>query len=168
MGQPAVAASLEGGFDLNNLDFEVPGWLRALLSGAEDLGDGLRAYTPQEADLLRRAFEFAYCLHKGQKRKSGDPYIAHPVAVASLLRELGGDAVTVAAGFLHDVVEDAGVTLEALEAEFGPEVRLLVEGVTKLSKFNFSSKTEQQAENFRRMFVAMRSEERRVGKECCA
>ena len=155
MGQPAVAASLEGGFDLNNLDFEVPRWLCALLSGAEDLGDGLRAYTPQEADLLRRAFEFAYCLHKGQKRKSGDPYIAHPVAVASLLRELGGDAVTVAAGFLHDVVEDAGVTLEALEAEFGPEVRLLVEGVTKLSKFNFSSKTEQQAENFRRMFVAM-------------
>ncbi len=155
MGQTAVAATSDRGLDLNNLDFEVPAWLQALLSGATDLGDGLRPYTPEEADLLRRAFEFSYCLHQGQKRRSGEPYIAHPVAVAGLLRELGGDAVTVAAGFLHDVVEDTEVTLEALEAEFGSEVRLLVEGVTKLSKFNFSSKTEQQAENFRRMFVAM-------------
>ncbi|MEN9226752.1 MAG: bifunctional (p)ppGpp synthetase/guanosine-3',5'-bis(diphosphate) 3'-pyrophosphohydrolase [Thermostichus sp. HHBFW_bins_43] len=155
MGQTAVAATSGRGLDLNSLDFEVPGWLRALLAGAEDPGDGLRVYTPEEADLLRRAFEFSYCLHQGQKRKSGDPYIAHPVAVAGLLRDLGGDAVTVAAGFLHDIVEDTEVTLEALETEFGPEVRLLVEGVTKLSKFNFSSKTEQQAENFRRMFVAM-------------
>ncbi|MCJ2542743.1 RelA/SpoT family protein [Thermostichus vulcanus] len=155
MGQTAVVATSDRGLDLNSLDFEAPGWLRALLSGAVDPGDGLRPYTPEEADLLRRAFEFSYCLHQGQKRKSGDPYIAHPVAVAGLLRDLGGDAVTVAAGFLHDVVEDTEVTLEALESEFGAEVRLLVEGVTKLSKFNFSSKTEQQAENFRRMFVAM-------------
>ncbi len=155
MGQTAVVATSDRGLDLNSLDFEAPGWLRALLSGSEDPGDGLRPYTPEEADLLRRAFEFSYCLHQGQKRKSGDPYIAHPVAVAGLLRDLGGDAVTVAAGFLHDIVEDTEVTLEALEAEFGSEVRLLVEGVTKLSKFNFSSKTEQQAENFRRMFVAM-------------
>lgn len=155
MGQTAVVATSDRGLDLNSLDFEAPGWLRALLSGAVDPGDGLRPYTPEEADLLRRAFEFSYCLHQGQKRKSGDPYIAHPVAVAGLLRDLGGDAVTVAAGFLHDIVEDTEVTLEALESEFGAEVRLLVEGVTKLSKFNFSSKTEQQAENFRRMFVAM-------------
>jgi len=155
MGQTAVIATSDRGLDLNSLGFEVPGWLRALLSGAEDPGDGLRPYTAEEADLLRRAFEFSYCLHQGQKRKSGDPYIAHPVAVATLLRELGGDAVTVAAGLLHDVIEDTEVTPEALEAEFGSEVRLLVEGVTKLSKFNFSSKTEQQAENFRRMFVAM-------------
>lgn len=90
MGQTAVIATSDRGLDLNSLGFEVPGWLRALLSGAEDPGDGLRPYTAEEADLLRRAFEFSYCLHQGQKRKSGDPYIAHPVAVATLLRELGG------------------------------------------------------------------------------
>ena len=105
--------------------------------------------------LVCRAFEFAYQLHKGQKRASGEPYIAHPVAVAGLLRSLGGDSAMVAAGFLHDVVEDTEVTADEIEAIFGAEVRHLVEGVTKLSKFNFESKTEQQAENFRRMFLAM-------------
>ncbi|MEM9090873.1 MAG: bifunctional (p)ppGpp synthetase/guanosine-3',5'-bis(diphosphate) 3'-pyrophosphohydrolase [Cyanobacteria bacterium P01_F01_bin.53] len=105
--------------------------------------------------LLCRAFSFAYQLHKGQKRASGEAYIAHPVAVAGLLRELGGDSDMIAAGFLHDVVEDTAVTADEIEAIFGPEVRHLVEGVTKLSKFNFDSKTEQQAENFRRMFLAM-------------
>ncbi len=105
--------------------------------------------------LVCRAFEFAYQLHKGQMRASGDPYIAHPVAVAGLLRSLGGDSAMIAAGFLHDVVEDTEVTADEIEAIFGAEVRHLVEGVTKLSKFNFDSKTEQQAENFRRMFLAM-------------
>ncbi|MDY7016159.1 MAG: RelA/SpoT family protein, partial [Cyanobacteriota bacterium] len=108
-----------------------------------------------ENNLICRAFEFAYQLHRGQYRKSGEPYIAHPVAVASVLRDLGGDSATIAAGFLHDVVEDTEVTPEEIEAQFGTEVRQLVEGVTKLSSFNFSSKTEQQAENFRRMFLAM-------------
>jgi len=93
-------------------------------------------------------------LHQGQYRKSGEPYICHPVAVAGLLRDLGGSSA-IAAGFLHDVVEDTDVTIEELEQRFGSEVRQLVEGVTKLSKFNFSSKTESQAENFRRMFLAM-------------
>ena len=105
--------------------------------------------------LVCRAFEFAYQLHKGQMRASGDPYIAHPVAVAGLLRSLGGDSAMIAAGFLHDVVEDTEVSADEIEAIFGAEVRHLVEGVTKLSKFNFDSKTEQQAENFRRMFLAM-------------
>ncbi len=105
--------------------------------------------------LVCQAFEFAYQLHKGQMRASGDPYIAHPVAVAGLLRSLGGDSAMIAAGFLHDVVEDTDVTADEIEAIFGAEVRHLVEGVTKLSKFNFDSKTEQQAENFRRMFLAM-------------
>ena len=105
--------------------------------------------------LVCRAFEFAYQLHKGQKRASGDPYIAHPVAVAGLIRSLGGSHAMIAAGFLHDVVEDTEVTCEEIEAIFGAEVRHLVEGVTKLSKFNFDSKKEQQAENFRRMFLAM-------------
>jgi GTP diphosphokinase / guanosine-3',5'-bis(diphosphate) 3'-diphosphatase len=106
-------------------------------------------------DLICRAFDFAYSLHEGQVRASGEPYIAHPVAVAGILRDLGGSSAVIAAGFLHDVVEDTPVTLEELEQRFGTEVRTLVEGVTKLSKFKFSSKTEQQAENFRRMFLAM-------------
>ena len=110
---------------------------------------------PEDRRLIREAFEFAYQLHKGQYRKSGEAYISHPVAVAGLLRELGGSAPMIAAGFLHDVVEDTEVTPEELEERFGSEVRQLVEGVTKLSKFKFSSKTERQAENFRRMFLAM-------------
>jgi len=108
-----------------------------------------------DADLICRAFDFAYQLHQGQYRASGEPYIIHPVAVAGLLRDLGGGSVMIAAGFLHDVVEDTDVTADELETLFGKEVRTLVEGVTKLSKFNFSSKTERQAENFRRMFLAM-------------
>lgn len=110
-----------------------------------------------DKQLVCRAFEFAYQLHQGQYRKSGEPYICHPVAVAGLLRDLGGSSAMIAAGFLHDVVEDTDVTPEEIEQMFGAEVRHLVEGVTKLSKFseNFSSKTERQAENFRRMFLAM-------------
>ncbi len=110
---------------------------------------------PSDTGLICRAFEFAYRLHEGQYRVSGEPYIAHPIAVAGLLRYLGGSATMVAAGLLHDVIEDTDVTPEELEQAFGAEVRHLVEGVTKLSKFNFSSKTERQAENFRRMFLAM-------------
>ena len=126
----------------------------AIASAADD--DTLTANLPIDGNqLVCRAFEFAYQLHKGQKRASGDPYIAHPVAVAGLLRSLGGDSAMIAAGFLHDVVEDTAVTADEIEAIFGQEVRHLVEGVTKLSKFNFDSKTEQQAENFRRMFLAM-------------
>lgn len=108
-----------------------------------------------QVGLICQAFNFAYHLHEDQYRKSGDPYIAHPVAVAGLLRDLGADTAMIAAGFLHDVVEDTEVTLEEIEERFGAEVRMLVEGVTKLSKFNFSSKKERQAENFRRMFLAM-------------
>lgn len=106
-------------------------------------------------DLVCRAFKLAYELHKGQTRASGEPYILHPVQVAGLLRDLGGGSAMIAAGFLHDVVEDTSVSLEEIEAKFGSEVRLLVEGVTKLSKLNFESKTERQAENFRRMFLSM-------------
>ena len=133
---------------------DVPEAAIASADAADD--DALTANLPIDGNqLVCRAFEFAYQLHKGQKRASGDPYIAHPVAVAGLLRSLGGDSAMIAAGFLHDVVEDTAVTANEIEAIFGQEVRHLVEGVTKLSKFNFDSKTEQQAENFRRMFLAM-------------
>ena len=130
------------------IDFVLPDWLReCFLKRSEN------SLTDQ--DLICRAFEFGYQLHKGQTRASGEPYIAHPVEVAGILRDLGGSSVMISAGFLHDVVEDTDVTPEEIEARFGSEVRCLVDGVTKLSKFNFSSKTERQAENFRRMFLAM-------------
>lgn len=128
---------------------ELPDWLQQCLLNHQTKS------ADNDEDLICRAFNFAYQLHEGQYRKSGEPYIAHPVSVATLLRDLGGDSVTIAAGFLHDIVEDTDVTAEELEAKFGLEVRQLVEGVTKLSKFNFSSTKERQAENFRRMFLAM-------------
>ncbi len=140
---------------LDAFDCPLPDWLAAYLRRQGDDLPGSRKHSPGEIELIRAAFLFAHELHKGQKRKSGEPYIAHPIAVASMLRELWADGATIAAGFLHDVVEDTEVTAEEIEQRFGAEVRLLVEGVTKLSKFNFSSKTAQQAENFRRMFVAM-------------
>jgi GTP diphosphokinase / guanosine-3',5'-bis(diphosphate) 3'-diphosphatase len=127
----------------------LPDWLQQCLVNHQTKSSNC------EEDLICCAFNFAFQLHEGQYRKSGEPYIAHPVSVASLLRDLGGDSVTIAAGFLHDIVEDTEVTPEELEAKFGVEVRQLVEGVTKLSKFNFSSTKERQAENFRRMFLAM-------------
>ncbi len=132
-------------------DFELPEWLNQCLIIKQNGED----CTSEDNDLICRAFEFAHTLHEGQKRKSGEPYIVHPVTVAGMLRDLGGDSATIAAGFLHDVVEDTEVTPEQIEEQFGEEVRHLVEGVTKLSSFNFSSKTERQAENFRRMFLAM-------------
>lgn len=134
-------------------DLNLPPWLRAcLLDGAATPNDP----DPWRGnDLICRAFDFAYKLHEGQRRVSGEPYIAHPVAVAGILRDLGGSSSMIAAGFLHDIVEDTEVSCEDIEERFGPEVRVLVEGVTKLSKFNFSSKKERQAENFRRMFLAM-------------
>ena len=129
-------------------EVKLPYWLQECLINQESEAES-------DANLICRAFNFAYQLHEGQTRKSGEPYIAHPIAVAGLLRSLGGDSITIAAGFLHDVVEDTDVTPEEIEELFGVQVRLLVEGVTKLSKFNFSSTTERQAENFRRMFLAM-------------
>ncbi|WP_267383341.1 RelA/SpoT family protein [Cyanobacterium sp. uoEpiScrs1] len=135
--------------DPKPVELSLPDWLNQglILCQSDQDSEGI--------DLVCQAFSFAYQLHEGQYRKSGDPYIAHPIAVAEILRDLGGDKSMIAAGFLHDVVEDTDVTLEQIEEQFGKEIRHLVEGVTKLSKFNFSSKTEHQAENFRRMFLAM-------------
>ena len=161
MGPATALATREA----ESFDIPVPDWLSSYLSvNPLDLPEGIsydhhgigpRTFSGPEIDRICRAFCLAHDLHQGQKRKSGEPYIAHPVAVAGLLRDLGADADMVAAGFLHDVLEDTETTPQELEEQFGIEVRSLVEGVTKLSKFNFSSKTEQQAENFRRMFVAM-------------
>ncbi|NER30275.1 MAG: bifunctional (p)ppGpp synthetase/guanosine-3',5'-bis(diphosphate) 3'-pyrophosphohydrolase [Symploca sp. SIO1C4] len=138
-----------------DLELELPKWLQEYLSVSSQVDENSVSSVSEESTLIPRAFEFAYQLHQGQYRASGEPYIAHPIAVAGLLRDLGGSSTMIAAGFLHDVVEDTNVTPEEIESNFGVEVRQLVEGVTKLSKFNFSSSTERQAENFRRMFLAM-------------
>lgn len=131
-------------------DIPLPKWLKVCLYSPDSV-----ELQPGDRQLICDAFRFAHALHEGQLRKSGEAYIAHPVAVAGLLRDLGGDSIMMAAGFLHDVVEDTEVTTEDIEARFGAEVAQLVDGVTKLTKFKFSSKTERQAENFRRMFLSM-------------
>jgi GTP pyrophosphokinase len=108
-----------------------------------------------DLSLLSKAYEFANAAHSNQKRISGEPFILHPLAVAVILAELELDLETLAAGLLHDVVEDTQVTLEQIEKEFGTEIALLVDGVTKLSRLEFKSKEENQAENLRKMFLAM-------------
>lgn len=104
---------------------------------------------------IMKAYNFALQAHSGQKRVSGESYIVHPLGVAMILAELELDPVTIVAGILHDVVEDTEVTIEGLEREFGSEIGLLVDGVTKLSRLEFKTKEEQQAETLRKMFLAM-------------
>ncbi|MFB6802750.1 RelA/SpoT family protein [Peribacillus butanolivorans] len=110
---------------------------------------------PEEAEFIHRAFKYAEYAHREQFRKSGEPYIIHPIQVAGILADLEMDPATIAAGFLHDVVEDTEVTLKDIEENFNPEVAMLVDGVTKLGKIKYKSQQEQQAENHRKMFVAM-------------
>src|SRR5262245_56419822 len=123
---------------------------------SSDLIDRVRAYQPAaDADLLKRAYEFSEKAHTGQKRKPGDPYFIHPASVAGIITELRLDTASVCAGLLHDVVEDTLATTKDIEREFGGEIASLVDGVTKLGKINFASKEDRQAENFRKMVVAM-------------
>ncbi|OIP78778.1 MAG: (p)ppGpp synthetase [Oscillatoriales cyanobacterium CG2_30_44_21] len=131
------------------VDVFIPDWLRSCWDKSKT------SESLDKEDVVGRALDFAYRLHNGQCRASGEPYILHPIAVAGILKDLGGSNAMIAAGFLHDVVEDTEVSCEQIEEMFGKEVRQLVEGVTKLSKLSFESKTESQAENFRRMFLAM-------------
>ena len=122
----------------------------------EDVFELVKSYMNEEhVTFVVKAYEVAKEAHKEQFRSSGEPYIIHPVQVAGILAELQMDPETVAAGFLHDVVEDTDVTREDLVNEFSEEVAKLVDGVTKLGKIKYMSKEEQQAENHRKMFVAM-------------
>ncbi|MFH1386796.1 MAG: bifunctional (p)ppGpp synthetase/guanosine-3',5'-bis(diphosphate) 3'-pyrophosphohydrolase [bacterium] len=105
--------------------------------------------------LVEKAYEFAKLKHEGDKRLSGEPYITHPMAVAKILEDLEQDPKTIAAAYLHDLVEDANVTIEEIKKMFGEDVAKLVAGVTKLSHLTFVSREARQAENFRKMFVAM-------------
>ena len=122
----------------------------------EEIVRKVQAYRPgDDVGLLRKAFEFSRLGHKTQKRLSGEPYVSHPLEVANVLADMKLDVVCLAGGMLHDVVEDTPTTIERVRQEFGPEVAGIVEGVTKISRIEFSSPEEQQAENFRKMVLAM-------------
>ncbi|WP_427339089.1 RelA/SpoT family protein [Caloranaerobacter sp. DY30410] len=118
--------------------------------------DKIKQYNPHgDIDIVKKAYYFAEASHEGQYRASGEKYFIHPYNVALILAELNMDTTTIAAGLLHDVVEDTEVTFDDIEREFGLEIRNLVDGVTKLRKLKFSSKQERQAENLRKMIIAM-------------
>ncbi len=123
----------------------------------QKLLETIRKYRPNtDLSSVEKAYELAKSAHGDQRRKSGEPYIIHPLSVAIILAELEMDKETIIAGILHDVVEDTGVTDEQIEEEFGNEVASLVDGVTKLTQLNYSQdKIEVQAENLRKMFIAM-------------
>ena len=121
-----------------------------------DLLRKVRSYRPTE-DLssIKKAYEFSSEHHKGQARESGEPYLAHPLQVATILAEMQLDTTAITAGLLHDAVEDTSVTIDEIQAEFGEQVAHIVEGVTKISKIDFASSEEAQAENVRKMVLAM-------------
>ena len=118
--------------------------------------DTIKQYNENyDIDMIGRAYDVAEEMHRGQLRKSGEPYLIHPMAVAEILADLGMDEETIVAGLLHDVVEDTPYTKEELVRDFGDEVGLLVDGVTKLGSLKFESKEARQVENLRKMFLAM-------------
>lgn len=127
----------------------------------------LRHYADGDAELVRRAYAYASEAHGAQKRVSGEPYITHPAAVAMLIAELGMEAETIAATLLHDVPEDTARTTEDIRLEFGDEIGRLVEGVTKLGRLQGQSRDAHQAENIRKMFLAMADDLRVVIIKLC-
>ncbi len=121
-----------------------------------ELVERVRAYTPTgPVDVIQRAYEFSAGVHQGQRRASGEPYLTHPLQVAGIIADLRLDVPSVATGLLHDTVEDTLATLAQVEERFGPEIAGLVDGVTKIGQINFTSREEKQAENFRKMLLAM-------------
>src|SRR6201996_1378253 len=123
------------------------------------LEDKVRALRPNEdLELLHRTYVFAAERHQNQKRKSGEPYITHPIAVASILLDMNMDLVCLQTGLLHDVVEDTSVKLEEIKERFGEDVARCVDGVTKLSKISLANREDRQAESIRKMLLAMTSD----------
>src|SRR5450756_495884 len=144
---------------------QVPDKYRPLL---DDLFAAIARYNPDpDRELITRAFVAACVLHGRQSRKSGEGYIHHPVGTALNAAELKLDSVTVAAALLHDVVEDTGTPLSWIEDQFGAEIAMLVDGVTKLTKMHFTSQEEEQAENYRKMIVAMATDIRVILIKLC-
>ena len=122
----------------------------------KSLSDGLTSYLARDqVNSVRRAYFYAEQAHDGQYRHSGDPYVTHPLAVASILSEMHMDHQSLMAAMLHDVIEDTGITKTAIKNQFGNTVADLVDGVSKLNKITFSSRAEAQAENFQKMAMAM-------------
>lgn len=122
----------------------------------DDLIEKIKTYNPNVDETeIRSAYELARVNHQGQKRNSGEDYIIHPLHVAMILADMNMDSATIIAGLLHDTIEDTSVTYEDIEKKFGKEIAELVDGVTKLKKLNYKSKAEKQAENIRKMVLAM-------------
>ncbi len=140
-----------------DVDLEAPADFTSPDVLYEELVRSIRRYHPSDdITMIEKAYHIADNAHKDQRRKSGEPYIIHPLCVAIILADLEMDKETIAAGILHDVVEDTIMSLDELKAEFGEEVALLVDGVTKLTQISWSmDKMEIQAENLRKMFLAM-------------
>src|SRR5215472_14539841 len=129
----------------------------------EEILDRVESYNPQtDQDLLRRAYVFSAREHKGQVRRSGEPYLVHPLNVAAILAEMKADDVSLVVGLLHDVLEDTLTTRESIAQQFGSEVAELVDGLTKIGRFSYVSREEAQAETFRKMILAMVSDLRVV------
>ena len=121
-----------------------------------DLLKQVEAYRPgDDLALIRKAYDFSLCHHTGQLRASGEPYLVHPLEVACVLAEIKLDPIAIAAGLLHDAVEDTSVTIGEIQEQFGEQVAHIVEGVTKISKIDFATREERQAENLRKMMLAM-------------
>ena len=137
-------------------DYMVPSEARPEIITYDKLTEAIRASgRAYNTDMIEKAYRMANEAHKDARRRSGEPYICHPLAVARLVLDLGMDTESIAAALLHDVVEDTPITIDEVKSAFGAEVALLVDGVTKLTKIQFSSIEEQQAENLRKMLLAM-------------
>ena len=133
-----------------------------------DILQKVESYHPgADLDLVKKAYVFAAKAHDGQMRKSGDPYVTHPLSVASVIAELRLDVPSICAGLLHDSVEDTSTTVEELQEVFGDQVAFLVDGVTKLGKMAWNTREERQAENFRKMLLAMAKDIRVILVKLC-
>ena len=133
-----------------------------------DLTERVRQYNPAAAtDAIERAYAFSAEVHKGQRRASGEPYLTHPLNVAGIIAEMRLDVPSVVTGLLHDTVEDTLATLPQIEESFGTEIAGLVDGVTKIGQINFTSREEKQAENFRKMLLAMARDIRVILVKLC-